>query len=91
MAAAASRGLLVDVHTHVYLPRYVSFLRSRTSVPRIFTRSAPDGSTEERLLILDAEPSGGRPMGPQVFPRSTTRRVIWMNLNWTSCSTMNGN
>ncbi|KZT72552.1 amidohydrolase 2 [Daedalea quercina L-15889] len=69
MAAAASRGLLVDVHTHVYLPRYVSFLRSRNSVPRIFTRGTPDGSTEERLLILDAEPSGGRPMGPQYYER----------------------
>ncbi|TFY69417.1 hypothetical protein EVJ58_g422 [Rhodofomes roseus] len=69
MAAAASRGLLVDVHTHVYLPRYVSFLRSRTAVPRVFSRSIPEGGTEERLLILDAEPSGGRPMGPQYYER----------------------
>ncbi|KZT13032.1 amidohydrolase 2 [Laetiporus sulphureus 93-53] len=65
--AAASRRLLVDVHTHVYLPRYVSFLRSRTSVPRVFSRTTPEGKTEERLLILDAEPSGGRPMGSQQF------------------------
>ncbi|KAH9938358.1 amidohydrolase 2 [Fomitopsis serialis] len=76
MAAAASRGLLVDVHTHVYLPRYVSFLRSRTSVPRIFSRSTPDGRTEERLLILDAEPSGGRPMGPQYFERDLKLRFM---------------
>lgn len=66
MAAPAQR-LLVDVHTHVYLPRYLSFLRARSAVPRVFTRTTPDGASEERLLILDAEPSGGRPMGPQVF------------------------
>ena len=63
----ASRKLLVDIHTHVYLPRYASFLRSRTSVPRIFTRTTPEGQQEERLLILDNEPSGGRPVGAQVL------------------------
>lgn len=90
MAAVASRGVLVDVHTHVYLPRYVSFLRTRTSVPRIFTRETTGGGTEERLLILDAEPSGGRPMGPQVVG-CTSRRAFRMNLNCASRSTMNGN
>lgn len=58
--------LLVDVHTHVYLPRYTSVLRSRSSVPRILSRSTAEGKSEERLLILDDEPSGGRPVGPQV-------------------------
>jgi hypothetical protein len=58
---------LVDVHTHVYLPRYASLLRSRTSAPRIVSRAvSPGGAMEERLLILDDEPSGGRPVGPQV-------------------------
>ena len=62
----ASR-LLVDIHTHVYLPRYAAFLRNRTSVPRIFTRNSPEsGKPEERLLILDDEPSSGRPIGAQV-------------------------
>lgn len=73
------RRLLVDIHTHVYLPRYArllllitrvfifsyngssSFLRDRSTVPRIFTRG-----NEERLLILEDEPSTGRPIGPQV-------------------------
>jgi aminocarboxymuconate-semialdehyde decarboxylase len=64
----ASRKLLVDIHTHVYLPRYASVLRSRTSVPRIMSRTTPEGKTEERLLILDHEPSGGRPVGAQVSP-----------------------
>ena len=60
------RRLLVDVHTHVYLPRYASVLRSRSIAPRILTRNTPSGQSEDRLLILDDEPSGGRPVGPQV-------------------------
>lgn len=56
------RNLVVDVHTHLYLPRYVEFLRQRAQVPRIFTRN--DGS--ERLLILDDEPPSGRPVNSQV-------------------------
>ena len=60
--------LLVDVHTHVYLPRYASLLRSRASVPRIIPWNV-DGKAEERLLILDHEPSGGRPVGPQYWDR----------------------
>lgn len=61
-----STRLLVDVHTHVYLPRYANMLRSRSSVPRILERTGALGSKEERLLILDHEPSGGRPVGSQV-------------------------
>ena len=65
MAANAGR-LLVDIHTHVYLPRYASLLRARTKVPRILSQVAVGGQSEERLLILGHEPSGGRPVGPQV-------------------------
>lgn len=62
----AGKKLLVDIHTHVYLPRYASVLRSRNSVPLI----RKDASTQqERLLILDHEPSGGRPVGPQYWDR----------------------
>ena len=60
------RNLLVDVHSHLYLPRYASLLRSRSNVPRIFTRNTPSGQSEDRLLILGDERSGGRPVGPQV-------------------------
>ena len=62
---SVARRLLVDVHTHVYLPRYADLLRSRTNVPRILTNS----SGEERLVILKDEPSGGRPVGPQYWDR----------------------
>ncbi|KAI0637965.1 amidohydrolase 2 [Trametes polyzona] len=65
----ATKRLLVDIHTHIYLPRYAAFLRSRTSVPRIFSRTSPEGKQEERLLILDDEPSEGRPIGAQYWDR----------------------
>lgn len=68
MVGSMSR-LLIDVHTHVYLPRYVAFLRARSSAPRVFSRNTAEGKTEERLLILDGEPSGGRPVGPQYWDR----------------------
>jgi len=61
--------LLVDIHTHVYLPRYASLLRTRTSVPLIRTNKNAEGVSEDRLLILDHEPSGGRPVGPQYWDR----------------------
>lgn len=64
--AAAARSLLVDVHTHVYLPRYANLMRARSSVPRII----PGNNGEERLIILDHEPSGGRPIGSQYWDRN---------------------
>ncbi|KIY49402.1 amidohydrolase 2 [Fistulina hepatica ATCC 64428] len=68
--------LLVDVHTHVYLPRYASMLRSRTSVPRILTLQI-QGKDEDRLIILDHEPSDGRPVGAQYWDR--TEKLNFMN------------
>ncbi|KAG8904026.1 hypothetical protein FRB99_002368 [Tulasnella sp. 403] len=69
--ATRTRKLLVDIHTHVYLPQYVTYLRNRTSVPRILTRKTAAGVNEERLVILEDEPSGGRPVGPQYWNRDT--------------------
>ncbi|KIP10676.1 hypothetical protein PHLGIDRAFT_50735, partial [Phlebiopsis gigantea 11061_1 CR5-6] len=63
------RKLLVDIHTHVYLPRYADFLRSRSNVPRIFSRTNNLGEQEERLLILENEPTAGRPIGAQYWDR----------------------
>lgn len=65
------KKLLVDVHTHVYLPRYADLLRSRAAVPRIIPAETGgmDSKPSERLLILDHEPSGGRPVGPQYWSR----------------------
>ncbi|KAJ7639029.1 amidohydrolase 2 [Roridomyces roridus] len=70
-------ALLVDIHTHVYLPRYVSLLRARHTVPRIFTSVTRDGKQDDRLLILDHEPSGGRPVGAQYWDRD--EKINFMN------------
>lgn len=64
-----AKKLLVDIHTHVYLPRYASLLRSRSSVPKISSVTTSNGTPQERLLILNHEPSGGRPVGPQYWDR----------------------
>lgn len=65
-ALSASRAPIVDIHTHVYLPRYAEELRARPLAPRIYHRTNADNQPEERLLILDGEPGVGRPVGPQV-------------------------
>ena len=60
-------NLVIDVHTHVYLPRYMEYLRNRTQVPRVFSNDQGG----ERLVILPGEDSGdtvtGRPVGPEYY------------------------
>ena len=56
---------LIDVHTHMYLPRYVALLRARRQIPRIVSRGSG-----ERLIILpdeeaDQSTSAGRPIGSE--------------------------
>lgn len=65
----ATSKLIVDIHTHGYLPRYAAMLRSRATVPRIVPLKTSAGVVEERLLILDHEPSEGRPVGAQYWDR----------------------
>ncbi|KAJ3935030.1 MAG: amidohydrolase 2 [Lentinula lateritia] len=72
----ASKRLVVDVHTHLYLPRYASLLRKRTDLPKIITRTRDDGQKEERLVILKDEPSGGRPVGPSYVERDEKLRFM---------------
>jgi aminocarboxymuconate-semialdehyde decarboxylase len=66
MASKASP--VVDIHTHIYPPSYISLLTSRTSIPYI--RSFPP-SPAHRLVILPAEDtestSRGRPIGPEYY------------------------
>ena len=60
---------VIDIHTHIYPPAYISLLRSRTTVPYI--RSLPNNpSSSDRLIILPAEDTAastnrGRPIGPE--------------------------
>lgn len=59
---------VVDIHTHVYPPSYISLLKSRNSIPYI--RAFPP-SKDLRLVILPAEDtestSRGRPIGPEYY------------------------
>jgi len=68
MASSKLTQLLVDVHTHVYLPRYAALLRSRSTVPLI-KNIRINGKDEDRLVILENEPGTGRPVGPQYWDR----------------------
>lgn len=57
----------VDVHTHVYLPRYMDYLRNRKQVPKVISYN-----DVERLIILpgedlDGSTSAGRPIGPEYY------------------------
>ncbi|OCK78972.1 uracil-5-carboxylate decarboxylase [Lepidopterella palustris CBS 459.81] len=61
---------IVDIHTHIYPPAYISLLKSRTTVPYI--RTFPDAPNSPRLIILPGEndpatpsTSRGRPIGPE--------------------------
>lgn len=61
---------VVDIHTHVYPPRYLSILRSRTTLPRIVP--GVQTTEPERLIILPDEDksqstSSGRPVGPDYY------------------------
>jgi aminocarboxymuconate-semialdehyde decarboxylase len=58
---------VVDVHTHVYLPRYMEYLRRRTQVPRV----VPSNDSERLIILpgedLDGSTQGGRPIGPEYY------------------------
>jgi len=43
---------VVDIHTHMYPPEYISLLESRTNIPLVRTFS---NSPDPRLVLLDAE------------------------------------
>ena len=68
---------LIDVHTHMYLPRYVALLRQRTQIPRIVSRGKGD-----RLIILpdeeaDGSTSAGRPIGGEFH--EVARKLAFMD------------
>jgi len=68
---------LIDVHTHMYLPRYVTLLRARRQVPRIVS-----GDGGDRLIILpdeeaDTSTSAGRPIGGEFH--EVSRKLAFMD------------
>lgn len=66
MSAAASMPC-IDVHTHMYLPKYMEILKKRTDIPKVITIGG-----EDRLVILPGEDneittSTGRPIGREYW------------------------
>ncbi|KAF8249590.1 amidohydrolase 2 [Wilcoxina mikolae CBS 423.85] len=83
-----STPIIVDIHTHVYPPSYISLLESRTTVPYI--RTFPSSSTP-RLIILPNEDSPsnpstshGRPIGPSYS--SIPHKITFMNTHHITAS-----
>lgn len=68
MSTTTSKTPVVDIHTHVYPPSYISLLESRSQIPYI--KSFPPNPSL-RLVILPAEDtestSRGRPVGPEYY------------------------
>jgi predicted TIM-barrel fold metal-dependent hydrolase len=76
-AAARAAVRLVDVHTHMYTPKYMNILRSRADIPKVRTI---DG--EDRLIILPGEESEtttkvGRPIGREYW--SVDTKIAYMD------------
>lgn len=74
---------IVDIHTHVYPPSYLSLLRARTNVPYILDLPAP---LPPRLVILPSDDdsslapsSRGRPIGPEYS--STAEKLNFMSIH----------
>lgn len=64
-AAASSGEGYIDVHTHMYFPKYMEMLRNRNEVPKVIVYKG-----EERLVILPGEDTEkttatGRPIGSE--------------------------
>ncbi|APA10859.1 hypothetical protein sscle_07g056290 [Sclerotinia sclerotiorum 1980 UF-70] len=68
MSSAPPQTPIVDIHTHIYPPSYISLLKSRDEIPYI--RQFPPAK-EHRLVILPAEDtpstSRGRPIGAEYY------------------------
>jgi aminocarboxymuconate-semialdehyde decarboxylase len=75
---------IVDIHTHVYPPKYMELLRSRDTVPYI--RTFPDAPDSARLIILPGEDdpsmpstSRGRPIGSEYY--DIKEKIAFMDLH----------
>lgn len=73
VTGSVARGLLVDVHSHVYTPRLVELLRKRSSPPCI---SSTDGQETLRTSRDNGEGKGSA-FGPQFWQRSS--KVAFMD------------
>lgn len=77
MSSTSNSGTspLIDVHTHMYTPKYMKILQSRTEIPKIVKVQTPNG-IEDRLVILPDEEKEhttniGRPIGREYWSVET--------------------
>ncbi|KAH8925418.1 amidohydrolase 2 [Atractiella rhizophila] len=77
MSTSKSSTPVIDVHTHVYLPRYLQRLRARNVVPRITT--FPDAPNDEKMLILPGEEKTGKGRPLTKFYWDRDLRLQWMD------------
>ncbi|KAI7862814.1 hypothetical protein BDF14DRAFT_1876513 [Spinellus fusiger] len=87
MSSILQESCVVDVHTHVYLERYMELLRSRTTVPYILPPL--EKGEDERLIILPGEDENdstktGRPVGSAYY--SVHEKIKFMDLHGISIS-----
>jgi aminocarboxymuconate-semialdehyde decarboxylase len=75
---------IVDIHTHVYPPKYMELLRSRETVP--YVRTFEDAPDSARLIILPGEDdpsmpgtSRGRPIGSEYY--DIKEKIAFMDLH----------
>lgn len=85
-STAAAAVPFVDVHTHVYLPRYMQMLRDRGTVPRVQTVGG-----EDRLIILPGEDeitttAAGRPIGGEYH--DPARKLAYMDTHGIDISVL---
>jgi len=85
-STAAEAMPFVDVHTHVYLPRYMQMLRERSNVPRVQKFNG-----EDRLIILPGEDDNsttaiGRPIGSEYYDEQ--RRIAFMDTHGIDVSVL---
>lgn len=71
------RKRLIDVHTHMYTPKYMAILQKRTEIPKVRTIEGQD-----RLIILPGEENekttlAGRPIGREYF--SVDTKIAYMD------------
>lgn len=50
---------IIDIHTHIYPPKYLELLRSRKEVPRLL--DLPDAGSDSRLIILPSDDDSSLP------------------------------
>ncbi len=66
---SSSIPFIVDVHSHIYPPSYISLLASHTTVPYIHI---PADSSPPRLIILPSDDDPSKPPAARGRPIDST-------------------